>query len=293
MYVMKKISPYALMLSIICAAIVQPSAQVVECKFDYCAAREGSWDAVNATCYYKVCDDGVPRTSDSKNKPYSCRGSKRLFAKKPNCKEVLAEERRAEENRRRQAEEDRRRSEEYFAQQQREQKEMERRQKMYEDTVIAERLANWLTNQIPGYIDKVNAYLVNGNDPVLANLNLTMNDLDPQGKRLEIYYWGVNNSADPIMIKQPSNGYGIEFYIKENLNKGSCQKGLKVVLNVTLKKGMQDDVVDGCDFWDNCEKKEGLVIDKAVWNVPGKSLCATELRKRLSNNKIDTRKKLR
>lgn len=284
---------YALLVSIICVAVMQLFAQVVECKFDYCEVHNGhSWGNSIAICFYKVCDDGVPRKSDSKNKPYSCKGSKQLFGKKPNCKTVLAEERQAENAARLRAEYERQMYNEAVAQQMKNQAESERKRKLGEDSVIAKRVANWLLNQIPIYIDKLNSYLVNGNNPTLTNLNFSMDEFDPEKRRFHLSPWEEFKS-DPIVIKQPSKGYGIEFHFKENLNKNSCQSGIKAALNITLKKGLQDDVVDGCDFWDNCEKKEGFVIDKAVWNVFGKTYCATELKKFLTQKQLDTRKKLR
>ena len=271
LYFMKINNPWALFATTICVAAIASFAQIVECKFDYCEVRDDHWGGTTAKCYYKVCDDDIPRTSDSKHKPYSCRGSKHLFAKKPECKQVLAEERQAAERARRQEEYEQQKYNEYVNQQLKEQAKYERQQKMHEDSATAKRMANWLINQIPNYIEKVNTYLVNGTDPILANLNLTMNEFDPNETRYNLYQWN-DSKADPIAIKQPSKGFGIEFQLKENLNKSSCQKGMSVVLKMTLKKGLHYNIVDGCDFWDSCEKKEGLVIDKTTWIVSGKSL---------------------
>ena len=73
----------------------------------------------------------------------------------------------------------------------------------------------------------------------------------------------------------------------------SCKKGMKILLKTSFKKGQQDKIVDECDFWNDCEKVDGSVIDSVSWVVPGKTNCDAKLKEKMKEKTLDIRKKLK
>ena len=68
---------------------------------------------------------------------------------------------------------------------------------------------------------------------------------------------------------------------------------MKILLWVSLKNGKQDKIVDECDFWNDCEKVDGLVVEGASWNIPGKTNCDAALREKMKEKTLDIRKKFK
>lgn len=257
------------------------AAQLVKCNFEKCEAYCDRFfgTGCHRSCEY-ICDDGKKRTSDYDYMNYSCEGITKLFNNKPNCaqeiKKAAAEQ---AESRKRAAQWDRERAE-------------RQKQKDYAcNEEIARHIKFCVAMVGRHYIDKVNDYLVNGRDrPSLENIRFA-EKLDTIGS---VYTLG--RCSDVFSYKNLPKGYGMEMtvagdYSKCTDAKSTCSKGMKIIMKSKLKDGMQDVVADECDFWNDCEKMPGLVLDNISWEVRDNTECGKILREEIQNETFDMRRK--
>lgn len=251
-------------------------AQLVKCNFEKCEAYCDRFfgTGCHRSCEY-ICDDGKKRTSDYDYMNYSCEGITKLFNNKPNCaQEIKKDAAKKAESRKRAAQWDREMAE-------------RQKQKDYEcDEEQSRSIKYCLAKVGRHYIDKVNDYLVNGSDrPSLENIRYT-EKLDTLG----------NKCSDDFSYKNLSNGFGMEMTLVGDHSscydaKSTCSKGMKIILKAKLKKGMQDVVADECDFWNDCEKMPGLVLDNISWEVRDNSECGKKLKNEIQNESFDMRRR--
>ena len=245
-------------------------AQLVECKLMFCG--------LDRDCYYD-CSDKYPRQSKKNNERYSCENMRDLFDYKPDCQEIYAEIRREHQEKiKRQAE-----NEERYAQ--------EKGKRCDKEQAWQFSICLSLIGQ--HYINMVNDYLVNGqNTPLISKI-------DFNSGRDSINAYG--NCFDYFSYKDIAKGRGLEISLAEagtkscvafegGKDRSSCKKGMKILLKTSLKNGKQDKIADECDFWNDCEKVDGPVIESASWEIPGKTNCDAELREKMKEKILDTRK---
>ena len=255
--------------------------QLVSCKFEKC---ESGCDVIfgtgcSLTCYY-VCEDGKTRSSSHPNMHYACQGVSGMFNNKPDCRKVYEETRREiEEKNKRQAE-----NEKSYARQQGENCDMEQ----------AYRMSGCLEMVGQFYIDKVNDFLVNGQKTPLID------KIDFYSGRDTINTY--NGCFDIFSYKDIAKGKGLEISLAEagtrscmvfGKDHSSCKKGMKILLKTSLKNGKQDSVADECDFWNDCEKIDGPVLESASWEIPGKTNCDAMLKEKMEGKALDIRKKFK
>ncbi|MDD5943728.1 hypothetical protein [Fibrobacter sp.] len=253
--------------------MVAPSmAQLVKCNFEKCETGCDHFfgTGCSTTCYY-VCEDGETRKSGHANMRYACQGVSGMFNNRPDCEKELQKQRESEK---------------------RIATGMENLKK--EDGLRCDReqandmsyCLQWVGQH---YVDKVNDYLINGNNsPTLEKIefNQGIDSIDCFSK---------------FNYRDLPKGSGLEMSLAENsfggcvygYERSSCKKGMKILLWVSLKNGKQDKIVDECDFWNDCEKVDGLVVEGASWNIPGKTNCDAALREKMKEKTLDIRKKFK
>jgi hypothetical protein len=245
-------------------------AQVTTCEWRSCN--------YGGECFYQ-CEDGVVRQGTKTNFRFACEGSSKLFRDKPNCAKVLKEE---EDTRR----EFQRRLQESQAAYNRQQDEEKKKTSKEYDESKAMIFADILNKMGQNFVDVVNSALKTIEDPKWVNMNLEKHTANPRHS-----YEGC---VDCFSYSEPKKGYGISFVLDVNgWNDGmymrdyaTCPKGVAATLSFTLKKGMKDDVKDECDFWETCEKREGMVMDAVQWKVTSKNYCSEKLKEFLVNPEI-------
>ncbi len=257
--------------------IVAPSmAQLVECNWlDYCNNYDG--------CYYK-CSDGYIRYGSTRFFKYSCEKVNDLYNEKPNCNAIY-EKIRQENNERK-----KRQDENYEAYAREEGKRCDLGQ-AFQMSVCLE-----VIGQL--YIDKVNDFLVNGqNTPLIDKI-----DFYSGRDSINAYKYSSGNCFDIFSYKDIAKGTGLEISLTEagtrscivfEKDRSSCKKGMKILLKTSLKNGKQDKIADECDFWNDCEKVDGPVLESVSWEFPGKTNCDAALKKKMEEKTLDIRKKLK
>lgn len=251
-------------------------AQPVRCNFEKCDVGCDPFfgTGCSTTCYY-VCDDGVERRSSHAHMKYGCREVSGMWNNKPDC----AKEKRAVEN--------------FKAQMAKGRENLKKQDGEKCDNDQAREMAICLSVIGQHYVDLVNEYLVNGQNAPL------LNKIDFNSGRDSINAY--NGCFDKFSYKDLAKGKGLEMSLAEDRFGGcvygydysSCKKGMKILLKTSFKKGLQDKIVDECDFWNDCEKVDGSVIDAVLWEIPGKTNCDIVLKEKMKEKTLDIRKKLK
>lgn len=264
----KKIIPLLVLLGMAAPSM----AQLVECTWDkYCDRRQG--------CYYS-CSDGYVRHGSTRFFKYACENMMDLYEEKPNCNAIY------EKIRRENKERDKRQAENYEAYAREEGKRC--------DLGLAYQMSGCLELVGQLYIDKVNDFLVNGQNTPLID------KIDFNSVRDSINSFG--SCSDIFSYKDIAKGKGLEISLTEagtrscivfEKDRSSCKKGMKILLKISMKNGKQDKIVDECDFWNDCEKVDGPVLESALWEFPGKTYCDAALKEKMEEKTLDIRKKFK
>lgn len=246
-------------------------AQLVQCQWNSCN--------YGGECFY-VCNDGVVRSGRLTNFQYSCERTMLLYQNKPDCNIIYEEIRREnEERKRRQAENEERYAQEHGKNCDREQ---------------AWQMSICLSLIGQHYIDKVNDYLVNGqNTPLISKIdfNSGRDSINAYGNCFDIFSYKDIVKENGLEISLAESGTKSCVAFVNGKDRSSCKKGMKILLKTSLKNGKQDKIADECDFWNDCEKIDGPIIESVSWEIPGKTNCDVELREKMKEKTLDTRKR--
>lgn len=253
--------------------MVAPSmAQLVECNFEKC---ESGCDVIfgtgcSLTCYY-VCNDEKTRTSSHPNMHYACQGVSGMFNNKPNCEKELQKQRESEKR---------------IAAGMENLKKQDGLRCDREQANDMSYCLQWIGQH---YVDKVNDYLINGNS-------------SPSLEKIE-FNQGIDSidCSRKFNYKNLAKGRGLEISLADDIfggcvngyDRSSCKKGMKILLKTSFKNGKQDKVADECDFWNDCEKVDGQVLEGFSWDIPGKTNCDAALKERMEDKTLDIRKKFK
>ncbi|SHM08627.1 hypothetical protein [Fibrobacter sp. UWB7] len=251
-------------------------SQLVECIWtQYCDHEDG--------CFY-ICSDGYYRNGSTRFFKYSCENVNDLYNEMPNCNAIYEKIRRENNERKK------RQSENYETYAREEGKRCDLGQ-AYQMSVCLKLIGQF-------YIDKVNEFLVNGqNTPLIDKI-----DFYSGRDSINAYKYSSGNCFDFFSYKDIGKGKGLEISLTDagtrscfvfEKNRSSCKKGMKILLKTSFKNGKQDKVADECDFWNDCEKVDGMVLDGVSWNIPGKTNCDAALKERMKDKTLDIRKKFK
>lgn len=249
---------------------VPSMAQLVRCNFEKCDTGYDHFfgTGFHTTCTY-VCEDGLTRTSSYSHMEYACKGVKEMFRNRPNCEKELQKQRESEKR---------------IAAGMENLKKQDGLRCDREQANDMSYCLQWIGQH---YVDKVNDYLINGNS-------------SPSLEKIE-FNQGIDSidCSRKFNYKNLAKGRGLEISLADDIfggcvngyDRSSCKKGMKILLKTSFKNSKQDKVADECDFWNDCEKVDGQVLEGFSWDIPGKTNCDAALKEKMDDKTLDIRKK--